>query len=262
MGIKRMDAMSEFGTGMNLSAESERVRTGIQGLDELLHGGFPEGSVTLVSGTPGTGKTIVCFQYIWQGLQNGEKCLFLSSDERIENLIKQARKLGFDFQPAIDNNQMKFLYLNLDRSDIHKDVEQEISGGQYDRVVLDSLTPLSEVPVWVVNKGKEIIPAFEGTTNTSAFPLDSIQAMRVHIRRIMGILDQDDCTTLVTSEIPEGSRNLSRDSISEFLVDGILLLDLDMTMDRRKITIRKMRGTKHTLKPHDIQIDAGGIRLI
>ena len=78
----------------------------------------------------------------------------------------------------------------------------------------------------------------------------------------MSILEEDDCTTLVTSEIPEGSRCLSRDSISEFLVDGILLLDLDSTMDRRKLTIRKMRSTKHTLKPQDISIDEGGIVLL
>ena len=78
----------------------------------------------------------------------------------------------------------------------------------------------------------------------------------------MSILEEDDCTTLVTSEIPEGSRSLSRDSISEFLVDGILLLDLDSTMDRRKLTIRKMRGTKHTLKPQDVEINEGGIRLL
>ena len=67
---------------------------------------------------------------------------------------------------------------------------------------------------------------------------------------------------MVTTEIPEGSRDLSRDSISEFLVDGILVLDLDTTMDRRKMTIRKMRGTKHTLKPHEISIGERGISLL
>lgn len=45
---------------------------------------------------------------------------------------------------------------------------------------------------------------------------------------------------------------------SEFLADGILLLDLDTTMDRRKLTIRKMRGTKHTLKPYNIAITESG----
>jgi circadian clock protein KaiC len=86
--------------------------------------------------------------------------------------------------------------------------------------------------------------------------------MRTHIRRILKILNKNKCTSMITSEIPEGSRCLSRDTISEFMVDGIILLDLDMTMDRRKLTIRKMRATKHTLKPHDIVITGGGIKFL
>ena len=241
--------------------KGKRVTTGIDGLDGLLTGGLPQGSVTLVSGTPGTGKTIVCFQYIEAGLKNGERCLYLTSDERIENLIFQANELGFDFQSFIDNNQLKFLYLDLEKRDIHKEMDDEIKTGEYTRVVLDSLTPLSEIPVWLVNKGNEIIPS-ELPSDRNTFPIESIQATRTHVRRLMSILEEDDCTTLVTSEIPEGSRSLSRDSISEFLVDGILLLDLDSTMDRRKLTIRKMRGTKHTLKPQDIKISEGGIILL
>ena len=253
--------MDTFGMGIKQTIGNKRVSTGIDGLDELLLGGFPQGSVTLVSGTPGTGKTIVCFQYIDEGLKNGEKCLYLTSDERINNLIYQAKELGFDFQSAVDNRQLKFLYLDLERRDIHKEMDDAIKTGGYTRVVLDSLTPISEIPVWLVNKGNEIIPS-EIPSGRNTFPIDSVQAIRTHVRRLMSILEEDDCTTLVTSEIPEGSRCLSRDSISEFLVDGILLLDLDSTMDRRKLTIRKMRGTKHTLKPQGIEISKGGIRLL
>ena len=51
-----------------------RSNSGIPGLDSLLSGGYPKGSVILVSGTPGTGKTIVCFQFIHEGLSRGEHC--------------------------------------------------------------------------------------------------------------------------------------------------------------------------------------------
>jgi circadian clock protein KaiC len=253
--------MGPLGVEIKQTIRDKRISTGIEGLDSLLMGGFPQGSVTLVSGTPGTGKTIVCFQYIDAGLKKGEKCLYLTSDERINNLIYQAKELGFNFQSFIDNGQLKFLYLNLEIRNVHNEIDDEIRTGGYTRVVLDSLTPLSEVPVWLVNKGNEIIPS-DLSSDRSTFPVDSIRATRTHIHRIMSILEEDDCTTLVTSEIPEGSRCLSRDSISEFLVDGILLLDLDSTMDRRKLTIRKMRGTKHTLKPQDISINEGGIVLL
>jgi KaiC/GvpD/RAD55 family RecA-like ATPase len=254
--------MEKFGMDYHVSTEDKRVGTGIEGLDGLLQGGYPQGSVTLVAGTPGTGKTIVCFQYINAGIKNGEKCLFLTSDERIYNLVSQAKKFGFDFDAAMQSGQLKFLYLDLEKRTVHKEMEAEIRVGKYSRVILDSLTPLSEMPVWVVNRGSEIIPP-EDTVMNAPIPIDSIQATRMHVRRLLRILEEDDCTALVTSEIAEGSRNLSRDSVSEFLVDGILVLDLDPSMDRRKLTVRKMRGTKHTLKPRDIEINSkGGIRVL
>ena len=252
--------MDVFGSETNIvKREMGRVKTGLDELDNLLHGGFPSNSITLVSGTPGSGKTIMCFHYIDAGLKNGEKCLFFTSDERIDNMISQAHKLGFDFQSAIDSGQLKFMYLDLDKSDVHREMDEEIRNGKYRRVALDSLTPLSEIPVWITSGGKEIIPP-DHLTTTNAFHIGSVPAIRTHVRRMMSILNNKDCTAMVTSEIPEGTRSLSRDSISEFLVDGILLLDLDMTMDRRKLSIRKMRGTKHTLKPQDIEITEGGIK--
>jgi len=245
-----------------VSTNDKRIQTGIEGLDSLLQGGYPQGSVTLVAGTPGAGKTIVCFHYINAGITNKEKCLFLTSDERISNLVHQAKKFGFDFDTAVKNSLLTFMFLDLEKQTIHKQMEEEIRLGAYSRVVLDSLTPLSELPVWVVNRGSEIIPP-ESTVANTPLPVDSIQATRMHVRRILRILEQDSCTALVTSEISEGSRNLSRDSVSEFLVDGILVLDVDPSMDRRKLAIRKMRGTKHTLKPRDIEITCDhGIRIV
>ncbi len=244
-----------------LENKDSRVSTGINELDGLLNGGFPSGSITLVSGTPGTGKTIVCFQYIGAGIKNGENCLYFTSDETVPNLLNEAEKFGFNFKSAVESEQLKLIYLNTDRQNIHKELEEEIKTGKYDRVAIDSLSPLTETPIWMVNDGKEVIPSSNSMT-TNTFPIESIQATRVHLRRLISILKEDECTSMVTTEIPEGSRDLSRDSISEFLLDGILVLDLDSTMDRRKLTIRKMRGTKHTLKPHNIEISEHGIKLI
>lgn len=253
--------MGEFVEGMRLAEKgSDKVSTGIEKLDELLSGGLPSNSITLVSGTPGSGKTIMCYHYIAEGLNNDEKCLFMTSDERIENILKQAREIGFDFQPWIDDGKLKFIYLDLDKSNIHREMDDEIKTGDYSRVVMDTLTPLSEVPVWL-DGVREIIPS-EDVTAIKKYSPGSVPATRVHIRRIISILNKANCTAIITSEILEGSRSLSRDTISEFLVDGILLLDLDATMDRRKLTIRKMRATKHTLKPQDIVINEKGIKFL
>lgn len=239
-----------------------RITTGIPRLDELISGGLPNNSITLVSGTPGSGKTIICYHYMQEGLNNGEKCLYLTSDERVKNILKQASELGFNFQQYVDSGYLKFIYLDFNKSDMYVEIENEIKNGGYSRVVLDSITPVSEMPVWISDGINEVIPSFDGFKATKKIPAGSIPATRMHVRSIMRILNNDNCTALVTSEIPEGSRSLSRDTISEFLVDGIILMDLDTSMDRRKLTIRKMRATKHTLKPQDITITAGGIQFL
>lgn len=186
--------------------------------------------------------------------------LFLTSDERIETIKRQAMELGYDLQKWVEAGKLRFIYLDIDKPNIHKEMENEMRTGKYSRVVLDSLTPVSEVPVWVSGV-HEIIPS-ETTKDTTKYPAGSIPATRMHIRRILSLLNKERCTALVTSEVPEGSRALSRDTISEFMVDGIILLDLDTSMDRRKLTVRKMRATKHSLKPQDIQISEGGIKLL
>ncbi len=238
----------------------DRVRTGIDGLDGIIGGGLPGKSITLVSGPPGSGKSIFCFQFLYEGVKKGEKCLFLTLDKKVNGLLIQAKKLGFDFQPAIEKKLAKFLFLNVNKKLVYESMTNEILSGEYDRVVLDSITPLSEMPIYV--KGTEsnfdisIINSGEIPTNTN------LPVRRLHLRFIMDALETAETTSIVTSELPVGSSLLSRDGISEFLADGVITLNFDPTMDRRKLSVMKMRNTKHTLRPQDIEIGEGGIRFI
>src|SRR5207249_2889768 len=58
-----------------------RMRTGIAGLDKMLHGGFVPGRPYIVSGPPGAGKTILAMQFLREGLEGGERCLFVCLEE-------------------------------------------------------------------------------------------------------------------------------------------------------------------------------------
>ena len=69
-----------------------RISTGIPGLDPLIEGGFLENSVNLVTGETGTGKTIFCAQFLWDGLQKGDSGLYITLEERPED-IKAVTKI-------------------------------------------------------------------------------------------------------------------------------------------------------------------------
>ena len=239
----------------------ERLSTGIGGLDSIIQGGLPKNSTTLISGPPGGGKSIFCFQFLYQGIKNGEKCLFLTLDKKAEGILIQAKQLGFDFQQAIESNQAKFLYLNISKKFVYETMTNEILQGNYDRIVLDSITPLSEMPM--VMRPSEETNLDSSMINFEDFPDDvSLPTRRLHLRFIISSLESANSTSIITSELPVGSSLLSRDGISEFLADGVITLALDPTMNRRKIAVMKMRNTKHTLKPHDILIDYGGIKIV
>ncbi len=255
-----MDSTSEYNVDRKYTDTSERIKTGIPGLDSLISGGIPKCTITLISGPPGSGKTILCLQFIYKGIEEGDKCLFFTLDKKVGKLLNQARELGIDFQPAIEKGQIKFLFLDICKKFVYETMTNEILSGKYDRIVLDSLTQLSEVPLYIKNPD-----------NTSAISIitpdeyslkDKIPVRRGHIRYILNALETADSTSLVTSEVNHGSSLCSRDGISEFLVDGVVLCSFDSTMDRRKLSVMKMRSTKHTLKPHDIEIGIGGIKII
>jgi KaiC/GvpD/RAD55 family RecA-like ATPase len=236
----------------------QRITTGISNLDNLLQGGFPKQSITLISGSPGAGKSIFCFHYLYEGIRNNEKVLYLTLDKQEEGLIFQAKNLGFDFQEAIEQGMAKFRYLDINQKLIYESMSEEILQGDYNRIVLDSITPLSEMPMYIRNP--EYTPPNYSIVN-SKNQESSKTPQRRHLRYIMNALESSGATSVVTSELQLGSTALSRDGISEFLADGVITLSYDSTMDRRKLSIVKMRNTKHSLKPQNMSITESGIAM-
>jgi len=245
---------------MKIKNNTRRVKTGIDGLDGIIEGGLIENTVTLISGPPGSGKTIFCNQFLYKGIEEGDTGLFLTLDKKVDGIIDQAKKIGIDFQPAIEKGQIKFLFLNINKKLVYDDMTKELVSGEYNRVVLDSITPLSERPIYI--RDTDFRDDDDVIKPVDSPPEDPASQVRLHLHYIMNILNTAKCTSVITSELPMGSFSLSRDGISEFLADGVIILNLDPTMDRRKLSVMKMRSTKHPLKPQDIKIGEGGIQLI
>ncbi len=90
----------------------ERVKTGIQGLDELIDGGVPKSSFNIITGGPGSGKTIMGLQILAAAIQRGEKGLFISAEQSHDELIEQAFQFGWDFNQWEHEGRVRIVTLN------------------------------------------------------------------------------------------------------------------------------------------------------
>lgn len=78
-------------------------------VDELLKGGIPRGFMVAVTGEPGTGKTILCIQYVNQGVKEGDRCIYVTTEESRVSVIQQASQFGFGFDKAIADRKLIIL---------------------------------------------------------------------------------------------------------------------------------------------------------
>ncbi|MEO7805442.1 MAG: ATPase domain-containing protein, partial [Steroidobacteraceae bacterium] len=77
------------------NCNTHRSKTGIAGLDEILHGGLIARRLYLIDGNPGAGKTTLALQYLLEGVKAGEKCLYVTLSESREELEAGARSHGW-----------------------------------------------------------------------------------------------------------------------------------------------------------------------
>jgi archaeal flagellar protein FlaH len=81
----------------------ERVLTGINNLDKKIGGGYPQGKGILITGDPGTGKTIFGLHFLYKSCVDGKKCVLIATEETPEDLCEQSAMLGMNMDPFLQN---------------------------------------------------------------------------------------------------------------------------------------------------------------
>jgi KaiC/GvpD/RAD55 family RecA-like ATPase len=114
-----------------------RIKTGVPGLDEQIEGGLPVDSVTLITGGPGSGKTTFCSQFLRQGIRDGDRCLYITTEELAEEVVYDAKQFGMDFEQHQDQFDIRYI---PPAQKVIGEIEWVIKEEQPDRVVLDSLS--------------------------------------------------------------------------------------------------------------------------
>jgi circadian clock protein KaiC len=223
--------------------------TGINGFDEITGGGIPLGRPTLICGGPGCGKTLFAIEYIVKGaMQYGEPGVFMTFEERAEELQVNVSSLGFDLDKLQHDKLLKVDYVHIDKSEIEETGEYDLEGlfirlgyaiesiGAK-RVVLDTIENL-----------------FMGLNNQAT--------IRAEIRRLFQWLKEKKVTTVVTGE--KGVEHLTRQGLEEYVSDCVILLDNRVSdqITTRLLRIIKYRGSVHGTNEFPFLIDEEGISVL
>lgn len=225
---------------MKSNGKSGRQSSGVPGLDKLIGGGFIEDNTYLVTGGTGTGKTIMCSQFVWEGLQKGENCLYFSLEEMPEDVLKDAKEFGWDFQKYIDKGNFQIKYTDpFEMADITSELRKEIKKFGAKRVVIDS-------------------------TSIFGMIFKTKYELRKQLYEMIKALKGTGVVTLMTAEITYASESLSRFNVEEFVVDGLIVLrytSLGKTANRT-LEVRKMRRTNHDNGIHTLEFSDKGLKVV
>ena len=216
----------------------EFIQTGIPGFDEMLGGGIPQGHIIAVLGSPGTGKSTFALQFIYAGLQKGEKCVYMSLEENEESLIQTAANFGWDLKPHIAGKKLELVHL----------------GALNMKAAIDSME--TDLPyLFRSNKIKRLaidpITLYEMMYNYDA-------ERRDHLFNFAEIIKKSGITAVLTSETSRENAFYSKYGLIEYIADGVIIFRHVRQMDMRTVTtvieIQKMRRIDHSreIKPYNI----------
>ncbi len=231
----------------------QRIKTGIPGLDGILHGGFIQGNNTLITGGAGTGKTLIGMQFLYNGvIESNEPGVFITLEEIPKELRREALQFGWDLTTLEKQNKLAIIDAASARAGLPTDEAYAVRRGF-------GINDLAEQIYMAANK----INAQRVTIDSlSALGLrfDDLAGIRTAIFKLSALLRELSTTSLMTSEIV-GQGTYSRYGVEEFVAQGLILLYLDEKEGelRRSIIVRKMRSTAHSLKRYPFEISSRGI---
>jgi len=226
-----------------------KAPTGIPGLDEITNGGLPRGRPTLVCGGAGCGKTLLAMEFLVRGaLEFNEPGVFMSFEETSDDLVENARSLGFDLQRLASRRRLLLDHVHLDRTELTEAGEYDLEGLfirlghaidsiHAKRVVLDTIELL-----------------FSG--------LSDRLTVRSELGRLFRWLKTKQVTAIVTGEGDAG--HLTRHGLEEYVSDCVILLD-QRVMEQsatRRLRIIKYRGSAHGGNEMPFLIDDHGVSVL
>src|SRR5580704_18248901 len=226
-----------------------KAPSGIQGLDEITHGGLPRGRTTIVCGGPGCGKTMLGIEFLVRGaLEFNEPGVIMAFEETPQDMARNVASLGFDIQDLADKKKLFLDYVYVEPSQIQET-------GEYD---LEGLFIRLQNAVNTVGAKRIMLDTVEALFGGFSNP----GVLRAEFRRLFRWLKDHRLTTIVTAE--RGEKTLTRHGLEEYVSDCVILLDhrIREQISTRRLRIVKYRGTSHGADEYPFLIDDKGISVL
>jgi len=229
----------------------ERVKTGIPGMDEVLNGGIPKRNVVLLSGGPGTGKSIFGQQFLYSGLLSEEPGVLVVLEEHPVQVRISMSQFGWNVRPYEERGL--FAVVDAFTAGIGEAAKRE----RYVVRAPDDFTSLIDVLRDAVKDLKASRVVIDSVTTLYITRPMLARGMVMQLKKVLSGLG---CTSILVSQVSVTERGFGGPGV-EHAADGIIRLDLDEIDGTlyRSLIVWKMRGTRHSMKRHPFEITDKGI---
>ena len=229
----------------------ERVITGIPGFDEILNGGIPRRNVVLLAGGPGTGKSILGYQYLYNGVKKGEHGILVALEEHPVQIRIAMSQFGWDVSKYEEAGE--FAIVDAFTAGIGEAARRE----KYVVKAPDDFQSLIDVLRTAIREVRADRVVVDSVTTLYITKPAMARGMVLQLKKILSGMG---CTSILVSQVSVTERGFGGPGV-EHAADGIVRLDLDEIKGelKRSLIVWKMRGTSHSMKRHPFDITDKGI---
>jgi len=228
------------------SDHSPRIRFGISGLDDILHGGLPSGHLYLLEGTPGAGKTTIALRLALNNWAAGRKTLYITLSESKQELLAVATSHGWELDPV------PIFELTPQEDSLRP--EHQYSVFNPEDVELDQLTDLISKKVDEVQPNVIVI---DSLSELRLLARDSFRYRR-QMLALKNFFEERNCTVLMIDNKTSDQNEPTVHSIVHGVI-ALEVLDREYGSERRRVKVRKIRGSRFREGFHDYRILTGGV---
>lgn len=244
-GHREIEDMNRTETAL-IGRQTERISTGVSGLDDILHGGLPRNHLYLIEGDPGTGKTTLALQFLLEGVKQGETGLYITLSESKRELLEVAQSHHwqmdglsiYEMAPLEDGLSPEAQYTVFHPSDVE----------------------LADTMGAILQRVEQVQPrrlAFDSLSELRMLARDPLR----YRRQILGLkrfFAGRECTILLLDDRTADGNDLQLQSIAHGVV-MLQSLERSYGVKRRRIEVRKLRGSRFREGFHDFSIETGGL---